>query len=295
MQPGSVVRLATLALLWGSGFLWIKISLRGLSPVQLTLARLALGAAVLLVILLARRQTTPHDRGLWGHLLVAAFFANALPYTLFGVGEEHVASNIAGVLNATTPLWTLLVGVITRHERRISAAQVAGLLLGFAGTLLIFSPWRSSGEIDPLGAAACLAASASYGISFVYMDQYLAGRGLSPLTLSAWQLTAATGLLLAASPFGLQAPHLRPDVVAAVLVLGVFGTGFAYVLNYRLITDEGATVTSTVTYLLPIVSVTLGAVVLGEAFTVSVTLGMAVVLAGVALARRRPADAAASS
>jgi drug/metabolite transporter (DMT)-like permease len=282
----SALRLAALALLWGSNFLWIKIALRGFSPVQLTLVRLALGAMVLLAVVYALRLPGIRGRRLWLHLAVAAFFANALPYTLFGVGEQYVASNVAGVLNATTPLWTLAVGLAVRHERGLGSAQLAGLLLGFAGTVMILSPWRGSGAIHIEGALACLAAAASYGVSYVYMDRFLAGRGIPPLVLSAYQLVAATGLLAVETPLsGFPHMHLRPDVVAAVIILGVLGTGAAYVLNYRLIADEGSTAASTATYLLPIASVFLGTLALDEPLTPPMLLGMAAILAGVAAGR----------
>jgi drug/metabolite transporter (DMT)-like permease len=293
VRYGSLARLSALALLWGSSFLWIKIALRGLSPVQITLARLALGAAVLVAILYARRLRLPSGGHLWVHLTVAALFANAIPYTLFGIGEQHVDSNLAGILNATTPLWTLLIGLLVRHERRLSATRLGGLLLGFAGTLLIFSPWEAASGVHVAGALACLGASASYGISYVYMDRFLAGRAISSLALSACQLTAATGLLLAATPFaGAQAVHLSGEVLASILVLGVLGTGAAYILNYRLIIDDGSTIASTVTYLIPVVSIALGTAVLGETISAQVVAGVAVVLAGVALARHRPPQAA---
>ena len=109
MSRGGILRLTLLALLWGSGFLWIAIALRGLSPVQITLARLAMGAAVLVVLVYARGGRLPTGRRLWVHLVVAAFFANALPYYLFGVAEQQVDSGVAGVINATTPLWTLVL------------------------------------------------------------------------------------------------------------------------------------------------------------------------------------------
>lgn len=288
MRWGSTLRLTALALLWGSNFLWIKIALRGFSPVQLTLVRLALGAVVLVAVVYALRLPAIRGRRLWLHLAVAAFFANALPYTLFGVGEQYVASNIAGVLNATTPLWTLAVGLAVRHERRIVPTPLVGLLLGFAGTVVILSPWRGAGALHIEGALACLAAAASYGVGYVYMDRFLASQGISPLALSAYQLVAATALLAALTPLaGFPQMHPRPDLVAALVVLGTLGTGVAYVLNYQLITNEGPMAASTVTYLLPVVSVLLGATILDEPVTVSVLFGTAIVITGVAVVRKR--------
>ena len=283
---GTLTRLALLALLWGSSFLWIAIALRGFSPVQIVLARLALGAIVLVIIVYARGLHLPTSGRVWLHLAVAAVFANAIPYTLFAIGEQHVTSSVAGVLNATTPLWTLVIAFATGHERRISTPKLVGFVVGLAGTLLIFSPWESGSQIASLGGLACLGAAASYGVSYVYMDRYLARRGLPPLVLSAGQLIAAAVLLAIVLPFaGLQPIHMRWDAIAALTVLGCLGTGIAYILNYRLITDEGTTA-SVVTYLLPIVAVILGAAILNDHITVQVIGGMLIVLIGVAITRR---------
>jgi drug/metabolite transporter (DMT)-like permease len=286
MARGNLVRLALLALLWGSSFLWIKLAIAGLSPVQLVLARLALGALVLLAVVRSRRLQLPADRPTWLHLTIAALLANAIPYWLFAVGERTVTTGLAGTLNATTPLWAFGIALATRTERRPSALRVVGLITGFMGALLILAPWQTGSTGSLLGALACLAAAASYGVSYVYMGAHLSNRGIPPLVLSAAQLTAATGLLVLATPVaGLHPVKLSTSVVGATLVLGTLGTGAAYVLNYRLIADEGATVASTVTYLLPVVSVTLGIIVLHERVTWRLLAGTMFVLAGVALAQ----------
>jgi drug/metabolite transporter (DMT)-like permease len=283
---GSFARLALLALIWGSAFLWIALSLRGFSPVQVAAIRLASGAAVLVAIVYARGQRLPSGRMIWVHLTVAAVFANAVPYTLFAIAEQHVSSSVAGVLNATTPLWTILFAFASGHERHVSTPKLIGFTVGLAGTLLIFSPWQSGSQIASAGGIACLAASASYGISYVYMDRYLAHRGMPPIVLSAGQLTASAVLLAIVVPFaGLQPIHPRWDAITALAILGILGTGIAYIINYQLITDEG-TAASVVTYLLPIVAVILGAIILSDHITVQVIAGMLIVLAGIAISRR---------
>lgn len=286
MKAAGLARVAALALIWGSGFLLIKISLRSFTPVELTFARLALGAVVVTAILLTRRLALPYGRKLWLHLTVAALLGNAIPYTLFGVAEQAIDSNLAGAINATTPLWTLLFAVALRQGKRLGAVQLLGVGLGFAGALLILAPWRA--DSAPLaGVLACLAASASYGLSYVYMSRYLTNRNLPPLVLSAGQLIAASGLLALALPFGgTLAGAWRPDAIGALLGLGILGTGLAYVLNYRIITDDGPLLASTVTYLLPVVAVLAGVIVLDERVTSWLVIGVVVVLGGVGLTRR---------
>jgi drug/metabolite transporter (DMT)-like permease len=287
-RRGSLVRMAGLALLWGSAFLWIKLALNsGLTPFQIAFVRSALGAAVLLVLARSAHQRLPRDRGTWGRLAVAALFCNALPFLLFGIGERTVDSGLAGVLHATTPLWSVLIGTVIGTERGVGPVRLGGLFLGFAGTLVIFAPWQTTGLLSG-GALALLAASASYAVGFAYMGSRLTGRGTDPLALSAAQLLAATALAAPGVLAGGAAPvELDPRAVLAVAVLGIFSTGLTFYLSYRLIADEGATSAATVGYLLPVVSVALGAVVLDEELGPRVFAGAAVVLAGVAATRWR--------
>ncbi|MFF4871732.1 DMT family transporter [Streptomyces sp. NPDC000961] len=281
----SVIRMGVLALLWGSGFLWIKISLdEGLTPGWITFVRCLLGAAVLLALAYGAGQRLPRDRGTWGRLAVAAFFCNALPFLLFSIGEQTVDSGVAGVLNATTPLWSLLVGLGLGTERPLRAARLGGLVLGFGGVLLIFAPWSAGSGLLGAGALALLGASASYAVAFAYMARRLTGRGTAPLALSAAQLLAATALSAPAPAVGGPAAVTWTGVVA-VVVLGVLATGVTFHLNYRMIAEEGPTSAATVGYLLPVVSVALGALVLDEPLTVRTVTGMAVVLLGVGLTR----------
>ncbi|MQA12440.1 MAG: EamA family transporter [Pseudonocardiaceae bacterium] len=294
-SAGTLLRMGALALMWGSSFLWIKLGLDTLSPVQLVLVRVLLGAMVLAGLCQLRRLRLPRQRRVWRHLVVAALFGNALPFLAFAYGEQTTDSGVAGVLNSTTPLWALLIAVLIGQQRSMNPLRLLGLLLGFGGTLLIFAPWQA-GDLMTWGALACLGAAASYAISFSYIGRHLAGRGLSPMVLAASQMITACGLTVFALPAGGTASvQLEVGPLLAVVVLGVFSTGFAFVLNYRLIADEGVVVASTVGYLLPVVSVLLGTVFLGESLNPRVIAGMIVVLAGVALTRRpdRPATTTA--
>lgn len=239
------------------------------------------------LVLVVMRLRLPGAPRLWLHLIAAALLGNAIPYTLFGIAEQTVASNLAGAINATTPLWTGLFALVARPQDRLNGSQWAGMVLGLAGGLLILSPWRADAPPLP-GLLACVAASACYGLSYVYLGRYLINRGQSPLVLSTGQLIAASTLLLLAAPLdGVSVPTWRADAVIALFALGVLGTGVAYVLNYRIIGDDGPVLASTVTYLLPVVAVVLGAFVLAEPVTRQLVAGVVIVLAGVALTRRR--------
>ncbi|NYH78477.1 drug/metabolite transporter (DMT)-like permease [Actinopolyspora biskrensis] len=290
------VRLIVLALLWGASFLFIKVGLQALSPTQVAFARIALGAGVLtaLCVLSGGRLIgfgSAEARGLWRTIAVAAVFGNVAPWILFGIGERTVDSGLTGVLNATTPLWTVLFGLLYGTERSLPGARLLGLLAGFSGVVVILAPWQGADGLLGWGVLACLAAAASYGVSFVYIGRSLSGPGLSgrplsPLTVATMQMTAATGIALFTLPVGGLAPiEPAPLPLLAVAALGVFGTGLAFALHIRIISDEGATTASTVTYLMPAVSVVLGWLVLDESFGPRVLAGMVVVLLGVALSR----------
>jgi drug/metabolite transporter (DMT)-like permease len=215
--------------------------------------------------------------------------SNIAPYFLYAWAEQRITSSLAGVLNATTPLFTLLFAVSTRTERP-TTRRLFGLLLGFAGVVILAAPWHDSGLSASLAdISAALLASAFYAASYVYARRFLTGRNLPAMVLSTGQMVAGTVLLGAFAPLvARQSVTLSANVVAAVIVLGVLGTGVAYVLNYRLITDEGATAASTVTYLIPVVAVASGAAVLSERVTWNLIIGAAVILAGVASSESRP-------
>jgi len=285
--PASLFRLLSLALIWGSSFLWIKLGLDALSPGQMVFARVALGALVLGAIALIRRTALPRGGRMWGHLVVYVFFANVLPLTLFAIGEQTVDSGLTGVINSTTPLWAVPCTLLFGGVRRISLNTILGLVVGFAGVLLIFSPWQATG-INLGGAAICLVAAASYGVGVVYAGRFLANKGVAPGGLAAAQMLAATVMAALVLPFdGVQPIRWDGPALLAVVVLGVFGTGFAFLIQHAQIAKEGPTAASMVAYLLPVVSVLLGVVFLHEALTVREGLGMVIVLVGVGLTKRK--------
>lgn len=288
----SVALAGLLACLWGSGFFWIRLSLAGLTPLQLTFARLALGALVLLGIILATSQKIRvQPRSMLAHLTVAALLANAIPYALFAFAEQTVPSSTAGAINATTPLWTTLVVLAIGGDTRPDRRRIAGLAIGFVGAVVVLEPWTSLQVGTGLGLAACCAAAASYGVSYVYQSRFLANRGVSSTTLAALQISAATIILGATLPFDSgRTPILTPTVIIAIGVLGILGTGAAYVINFELIKRGGAISASAVTYLVPVVAIALGVLILREPLTWTLPAGLLLVLVGTTLITRRQAD-----
>lgn len=276
------------ALIWGCSFLFIKLGLQALSPIHVAFWRQALGALALLALVAVTRVPLPRDRATWGHLFVVAILLNSVPSALFAFGETHVSSVVAGIINAVTPLATIAAAFIAFPSERPTAGRVVGILVGFAGILVVVGIWNGVGSSEALGALACLGAVACYGIGFPYIRRNLAPRGERPLALAAGQITIAALQLLPfavldSSPIGV----LTPQVVGGMLALGILGTGIAYVWSFQVIERAGATMASTVTYLTPLVAIIVGALLLAEPVTANQPLGGLVVLLGVALAQGR--------
>lgn len=290
--PGFVA----LSAIWGASFALIKVAVEaGVPPLWVALWRCLLGATTLWAVLLLRGERAPRDRALWGHSAVVAVLLNSVPFTLFSFGETRVSSVLAGVMNATTPLFTLLFAVLTvPEERRPGARRLAGLGLGFVGVLTVLGVWHGLGAGATAGALACLAAACCYGAGFAYLRRFLSGRPESVTTLSTLQITCATLELALVAPFAAGLPRWPGAAAAgALLVLGALGTGVAYLLNLALVRGAGATVASAVTYVTPLWSTALGAAFLAEPVGWNALAGGALVVAAVALTRPRAARARA--
>jgi len=270
-----------LAAIWGASFLFIKVAVEDLPPLLIALVRCALGAAVLAAILVVRRERLPRAPRVWGHLAVVALVANAIPFALFGYGEQHISSVLAGLWNATTPLLTLAVVTVALPEERPTPTRVAGLVVGFLGVVVVLGPWRAAGG-ELTGQLLCLGATTGYALAFPYLRRTLSGRPESALALSAGQLLCATGMLAVVAPITGGPSGAGADTIASLVALGVLGTGLAYVLNFTIIRRAGATIASTVTYVIPLFSTALGIAVLGERPSWNQALGAVVVLGGVA-------------
>jgi drug/metabolite transporter (DMT)-like permease len=281
-----VRRLILLAFIWGWSFLFIKVILEDAPPTFLAWGRIALGLAVLVLFLRRSGERLPERRH-WGHLVVLGLAMSVLPFMLIGWGEQHISSALAGVLNASTPLFTVgfAAGLLGERLRR---PQLAGVAVGFAGVAVVAGVGGGNLAGGSLaGSLAVVAASAGYGFGFAYANRFTAG--LSALQLSAGQLLAGTVLLAPVAALDLAAGRvdLGPRALASLLLLGMLGTGYAYLLNYRTLQESGATVASLVTYLIPLVAVAAGVAVLGEPFSLRLVVGGLIVVLGVALVQGR--------
>lgn len=298
------VKFTALAFIWGSSFLLMKIGLRSLAPLQISGLRILSGAAVLLLLLTASRGRLPRDRRIWEHLLVTGFFLGSLPFSLFALGEERVSSALAGIGNSITPIATVLFSLLLLRGDKIGVRKIVGVLIGFVGVLIIMQLWQSQGRPDLVGFGITLVAGASYGLGWIYTKRFLGKTDFGGLTLPTSQMLVSAGQMLLAltiwwltqrarlhlaAPWSLHVNTVGGSPfwpVLAVLTLGVLGTGIAMSFQYDVVRAAGPTVGSSVTYLIPVVSVALGVLLLGERLQWPQFAGAAVVLCAAVLIGR---------
>lgn len=282
-------RFAVLALIWGFSFLFIKVGTQGFAPLQVTLGRVAFGAVVLLAVLAIKRERLPRSARTWGHLAVAAFFLNALPFSLFAYAELTIPSTLAGICNATSPLWGMALSVVALSEDRPTRRRVAGLGLGFLGVLTVLGAWQGFAGTDLAGTAMALGASLSYPIGWIYVRRTLGGAEQSHLSMSSAQMLLATAQLAVITPLFTSAPTAFPLwPVLSVIALGALGTGIAFLLQYGLVAEVGPTTAQMVTYFIPVIATAAGVALLNEQLSWNTPVGAIIVLAGAALTQSKP-------
>lgn len=282
-----------LGLIWGCSFLFIKLGLEALTPVGVAFVRLAIGSVTLLAVVRLTGTRLPRRGETWRYLALVALLFCSVPFTLFAWGETQVSSILAGIINACTPLATLLVVLAAFPEERPTRQRVIGLVIGFVGVLIVVGVWEGLGGGELLGVLACIAAITCYGLAFPLTRRHLVGTGDGPIAIAAGQVTLAALFLLpvvlvewvAGSPFVTGPPS--GATIVGMLALGALGSGIAYVLNTHIVGVAGGTAASSVTYVTPLVSVAAGALLLAEPLNWHEPIGGAVVLLGVAVSQGR--------
>jgi drug/metabolite transporter (DMT)-like permease len=289
---GYAVLLGSLALMWGSSYLFIKIGVETLPPLSLVLLRVLVGFAVLLMVVVITRTPLPRDARTLAHLGVLGAVNIVIPFWLISWAEQVIDSGLAGVLQSTAPFFTLVIAATFVHDEHITRGRVAGIALGFLGIVVL-----SAENIADLGSAlgaerlvgelAVVAASLCYAIGNTYARRTM--RNARPLVLSVGQVgwsVILVGALALVVDGGVTLPAV-PEAAFSVVWLGAIGTGFAYLVFFRLLTGWGPTRASLVAYLLPVVAVILGVVVLGETVDALFLAGAALIVAGVWVVNRK--------
>ena len=277
-----------LGLVWGCSFLFIKQGLTFLTPFGVAFGRCALGALTLTIYLKVRKLNLPTDPKVWLKLWIVSLLLNSIPGVLFAQAQTEVTSILAGIINATTPLMTLLVMLLVFREEKIDSNQIFGLVIGALGIATVFGVWNGFGSNPVWAIVMLLAAVLCYGISFPYSKRYVIPLQMPTEVLAATQLLMATLTLI---PFylvdGIAEDRYGVIPLLSMLALGIFGSGFAYIWNFHVIKEAGSAIASTVTYVTPLVAVVMGLLFLNEPLTWNEPMGGLIVLLGAAISQNR--------
>jgi drug/metabolite transporter (DMT)-like permease len=267
MDGSDWLLLLVLAVIWGGAFFFIGVAVRHVPPLTYVWLRVTIGAAGLWTYLVIKGEQVSLPRQVWGSILLLALLNNALPFTLFGWSQTHIASGLASILNATTPIWGVVVAHVFTRDERMTPRKIAGVLLGFGGVALMVGPSLLSNlGTSGLAELACVAAALSYAFAAVLARRFRK-LGISPFSVTTGQLTAGALMMLPLSMF-VDRPwdHALPPLsaLAAITALALLCTALGYVLYFKLIDSAGATNALLVTLLVPPVAILLGGLFLGE-------------------------------
>jgi len=283
--------LVILSVLWGGSFFFVGIAVKDLPPFTIVVARVAIAALALHGLLWLLGHKLPRDARAWVAFFGMGLLNNVVPFTLIVWGQTHIASGLAAILNATTPLFTLIVAHLATRDERMSGGSVAGVVVGFAGVGIMVggTALRSLGT-DVIAQFAILAAALSYAFAAVFGRRF-ATMGIAPVATATGQLTASAVLLLPLMvlvdhPWTLPMPSY--STIAALAGLALVSTSIAYILYFRILQTAGATNLLLVTFLIPVSAILLGTFVLGETLQLKHLMGMALIGVGLAAIDGRP-------
>ncbi|WP_022728032.1 DMT family transporter [Fodinicurvata sediminis] len=286
MTPGTWGLLVTLSLLWGGAFFFVGVAVKSLPPLTIVALRLGLAASALWCVCLLRGVTLPRSPAIWRAFLVMGVFNNAIPFSLIVWGQSQIASGLASILNATTPLFTVVLAGIFLADERVTGLKLSGVFVGLVGTVVMIGPAVLTGrEASALAQLAILGAALSYASAAVFGRRFR-DLGVHPLMTATGQVTMSSLILvplalLVDRPFTLDLPPA--EVWLAILALALLSTALAYILYFRILSLAGATSVQLVTFLVPVTAILLGALVLGERLAPQHFAGMGLIALGLAV------------
>lgn len=283
MKPTEWLLLVTLSVLWGASFFFNKVALTDLHTFTIVLGRVGLAAVVLHAVLRMAGLGMPRDRETWAAFFAMGALNNLIPFSLIVWGQTQIASGLAAILNATTPLFTVVLAHLLTGDERLTANRLGGVVLGLAGVAVLIGPEAILGlGLNVVAQLACLAAAVSYAVAGIFGRRF---RGLPPLVTATGQLTGTTVMvapiaLLVDRPWTL--PGVSPAALGAIIGIALLSTAVGYTIYFRLLAGAGATNALLVTFLIPVSSLVLGTALLGERLEASHFAGMALIGCGLA-------------
>jgi len=283
--------LLTLSVLWGGSFFFVGVAVKELPPLTIVVLRVALAAFALLVILRLMGVKLPRDRRVWAAFFGMGLLNNVIPFTLIVWGQTHIASGVASILNATTPLFTVVVAHFLTADEKMTGGRIAGVLVGLAGVaVMVGGAALQTFGVNVIAQLAVLAAAISYAFAGVFGRRFKA-MGVAPLATATGQVTASSLMLLPVMlvvdrPWTLTMPSI--DAIAALVGLALLSTAVAYILYFRILATAGATNLLLVTFLIPVTAILLGIFVLGETLQAKHVVGMVLIGLGLAAIDGRP-------
>lgn len=294
MRPMTSVEwamLLTLATLWGGSFFFNEIAVREVPVFTVVVSRVALAAMILLFLLRLRGERMPRDRRVWAAFFAMGLLNNAIPFSLIVWGQQHIASGVASILNASTPLFTVLLAHFLTSDERMTSNKFAGVFAGFVGVaVMIGSDALRDLGVHIVAQFICLAGAISYAFAGIFGRRFRA-LGISPMSTATGQVVASSIILLPImmvvdQPWTLPVPSLSG--IGALIGVAALSTALAYVLYFRILATAGATNLLLVTFLVPVSAIFLGTLFLGEALLARHFAGMALIGAGLAAIDGRP-------
>ncbi|WP_084730784.1 DMT family transporter [Microvirga vignae] len=286
--------LGLLSVIWGGSFLFVGVAVRELPPLVIVALRVSLAALTLQIVLRAMGMRLPRERRAWAAFFGMGILNNVIPFSLIVWGQSHIASGLASILNATTPLFTVVVAHYLTSDEKLTGSRLGGVIVGFIGVaVMIGSAALTSLNTNVLAQLAVLGAALSYGFSGVFGRRFKT-LGIPPLVAAAGQVTASSCILLPVSfivdrPWTLHMPSMA--TVLSLLALALVSTAVAYLIFFRLLARAGATNVGLVTFLIPVSAILFGVLLLGETLEVRHMAGMALIAAGLMLIDGRPSAA----
>ena len=274
-------------LIWGGSFLYVEYALTALTPIGVAFWRTTFGALAMFIAIVIYRSKLPTSFDAWKKMAIAGAFMSSIPFTLFAYAQTYVSSALASIMNAVTPIATVVVMLIAFRTEKLKPHVVVGLFVGLAGVLVVLGVWQGFGDNEPLAIVALLAAVTCYGIGTPYVRKYITPLKLSTEVSVFGQIgTAALTLLpiyLLSGQYFTAVPTLT--AIGSIIAIGALGSGVAYLLFYKVLDVVGSAIAASVTYITPIIAVILGVLLLNEQLHWYEPVGGVIVILGAAVSQ----------